>query len=44
MAELTEQSTASLLNVLNDGTETVELDITEKRAEEITDEIIGGTE
>lgn len=44
MAELTEQSTASLLNVLNDGTETVEIDITEKRAEEITDEIIGGTE
>ena len=30
MAELTEQSTASLLNVLNDGTETVEIDITEK--------------
>ena len=44
MAELTEQSTTSLLNVLNDGTETVEIDITEKRAEEITDEIIGGTE
>ena len=44
MAELTEQSTASLLNVLNDGTETVEIDITEKRAEEITNEIIGGTE
>ena len=44
MAELTEESTIALLNVLNDETETVEIDISENKAEEITDEIIGGTE
>lgn len=44
MAELTEESTVALLNVLKDETEVVEVDISENEAEEITDEIIGGTE
>lgn len=44
MAELTEQSTMNLTNILNDGTTDIEIDMGENAAIAVTEQIIGGTQ